>query len=87
MQLRHRDWGLKFYGVPMFLEDCITDHQSRNFARIPTDIDIRTTNSPAYGILDSDDGINCGSEEILMKLSDLPLKANLFGHIQLNTEL
>lgn len=79
--------GLKFYGVPMFLEDCITDRQSRNFARIPTDTDIRTTNSPAYGILDFDDGINYGSEEILMKLSDLRLKAHLFGISMLNTEL
>lgn len=73
--------GLKFYGVPMFLEDCITDRQSRNFANIPDDTDVLITHSPAYGILDFDDGINYGSEEILMKLSDLQLKAHLFGHI------
>lgn len=73
--------GIKFYGVPMFLEDCITDRQSRNFANIPDDTDVLITHSPAYGILDFDDGINYGSEEILMKLSDLRLKAHLFGHI------
>lgn len=73
--------GVKFYGVPMFLEDCITDRQSRNYANIPDDTNVLITHSPAYGILDFDDGINYGSEEILMKLSDLHLKAHLFGHI------
>lgn len=73
--------GIKFYGVPMFLEDCVTDHQSRNYAMIPSDTDILITHSPAYGILDFDDGINYGSEEILTKLYDLHLKAHLFGHI------
>lgn len=72
---------LSFYGVPMFLEDCITERQSRNYEKIPGDTDILITHSPAYGILDYDDGINYGSEEILMKLSDLHLKAHLFGHI------
>lgn len=73
--------GVKFYGIPMFLEDCITDRQSRNYANIPDDTDVLITHSPAYGILDCDDGINYGSEEILKKLSDLHLKAHLFGHI------
>lgn len=74
--------GLKFYGVPMFMGDCITDRQSRNYARIPEDTDILITHSPAYGILDFDDGINYGSEEILEKFPSLPnLKAHLFGHI------
>lgn len=74
--------GLKFYGVPMFMGDCITDRQSRNYARIPADTDILITHSPAYGILDFDDGINYGSEEILHRLPSIPnLKAHLFGHI------
>lgn len=74
--------GLKFYGVPMFMGDCITDRQSRNYARIPEDTDILITHSPAYGILDFDDGINYESEEILERLSALhQLKAHLFGHI------
>lgn len=74
--------GLKFYGVPMFMGDCITDRQSRNYARIPKDTDILITHSPAYGILDFDDGINYGSEEILERLPSLQnLKAHMFGHI------
>lgn len=73
--------GVKFYGVPMFMGDCITDRQSRNYANIPNDTDVLITHSPAYGVLDYDDGINYGSEEILTRLSDLHLKAHLFGHI------
>lgn len=65
----------------MFMGDCITDRQSCNYAKIPSDTDVLITHSPAYGILDYDDGINYGSEEILTKLSDLHLKAHLFGHI------
>lgn len=73
--------GVKFYGVPMFMGDCITDRQSRNYAKIPDDTDVLITHSPAYGILDFDDGINYGSDEILKKLSDHHLKAHIFGHI------
>ena len=73
--------GVNFYGVPMFMGDCITDRQSRHYANIPDDTDVLITHTPAYGILDYDDGINYGSAEILMKLSDLSLKAHLFGHI------
>ena len=73
--------GLKFYGVPMFMGDCVTDRQNRNYACIPTDTDILITHSPAYGILDFDDNVNYGSEELLEKISALKLKAHLFGHI------
>ncbi len=74
--------GVKFYGVPMFFRDCMTDVQSRNYANIPADTDVLITHSPAYGILDYDDKINYGSEEILSRLSSLThLKAHLFGHI------
>ncbi len=73
--------GLKFYGVPMFMGDCVSDRQSRNYAKIPSDTDILITHSPAYGILDFDDNINYGSEEILDRLTALNLKAHLFGHI------
>lgn len=73
--------GVKFYGVPMFVNDCITDRQSRNYAAIPTDTDVLISHCPAYGILDFDDGINYGSEELIEKMSSLKLKAHLFGHI------
>ena len=74
-------YNVKFYGVPMFMGDCVTDRQTRNYERIPSYTDVLITHSPAYGILDFDDDINYGSEEIMTKLSDLNLKAHLFGHI------
>ena len=73
--------GVRFYGIPMFLNDCITERQNRNYANIPNDTDVVITHSPAYGILDFDDDIHYGSEELLDKISTLNLKAHLFGHI------
>ena len=45
------------------------------------DTDVLISHSPAYGILDFDDNIYYGSEELLAKLPSLNLKAHLFGHI------
>ena len=73
--------GILFYGVPMFMSDCITERQSRNYDRIPDKTDVLITHSPAYGILDYDDEINYGSREILSKIETLHPKAHLFGHI------
>lgn len=78
--------GVKFYGVPMFIEDCITTRQARNYANIPEDTDVLITHTPAYGILDLDDGIdgefiNYGSEELLEHISRVSPRAHLFGHI------
>ena len=73
--------GIKFYGIPMFLSDCVTERQNLNYANIPNDTDVLITHSPAYGILDYDDNIHYCSEELLEKITTLRLKAHLFGHI------
>lgn len=73
--------GLKFYGIPMFMGDCVTDRQSRNYANIPADTDILITHSPAFGILDFDDNINYGSEELLQAVTNINPRVHLFGHI------
>lgn len=73
--------GIKFYGVPMFMYDCLTEQQSRNYTKIPSDTNVLITHSPPFGILDCDEGINYGSHELLAQLSSLNLKAHLFGHI------
>ena len=36
--------GIYFYGIPMFMEDCITERQNRNYEQIPTDTDFRIDN-------------------------------------------
>ena len=76
--------GVKFHGVPMFMGDCVSDRQSKNYSIIPDDTDVLITHSPAYGILDFDDNIHYGSEELLTRLSALNLRAHLFGHIHAN---
>lgn len=73
--------GMKFYGVPMFMGDCITDRQTRNIANIPKDTDVLITHSPAYGILDFDDDINYGDEQLLSKIMEIHPRLHLFGHI------
>lgn len=72
---------VKFYGVPMFMKDCITGRQSHNYARIPYDTDVLITHAPPYGILDFDDNINYGSEDLLSITSATNPRLHLFGHI------
>lgn len=73
--------GVKFYGVPMFMGDCLTDRQTRNIANIPDNTDVLVTHSPAYGILDCDEGINYGDEQLLIKVIEMKPRLHLFGHI------
>lgn len=73
--------GVKFYGVPMFMDDCITQRQERNYSKIPADVDVLITHMPPYGVLDFDDNINYGSEELLQRVSEINPRLHLFGHI------
>ena len=73
--------GLKFYGVPMFMGDCITDRQSKHYANIPEDTDVLISHTPPFGILDFDDNINYGSEDLLDRIMAVKPRLHLFGHI------
>lgn len=73
--------GVKFYGVPMFLADCVSEQQNRNYAAIPDDTDVLITHVPPYGILDFDDNIHYGSEELLQRVIAVSPRLHLFGHI------
>ena len=73
--------GIYFYGVPMFMEDCITERQNRNYEQIPVDTDVLITHTPAYGILDYDGNIHYGSEELFSRISAVNPRLHLFGHI------
>ena len=74
-------YGLKFYGVPMFMSDCITEQQSLNYAQIPINADVLITHTPPFGILDFDDNINYGSDELLSRIEVVKPRMHLFGHI------
>ncbi len=74
-------YGVKFYGVPLFMGDCITERQAQNYADIPNDVDVLITHCPPFGILDFDNGTNYGSKELLQRVSEVQPKLHLFGHI------
>lgn len=73
--------GVKFYGVPMFMGDCITNRQVLHYANIPEDTDVLITHTPPFGVLDFDDNINYGSEELLTRIVTVKPHLHLFGHI------
>lgn len=73
--------GVTFYGVPMFMRDCICERQSYNYRQIPSNTNVPITHTPPFGILDFDDGINYGSEELLSIVSAIKPRLHLFGHI------
>ncbi|MDE6552291.1 MAG: metallophosphatase domain-containing protein [Muribaculaceae bacterium] len=73
--------GVKFYGVPMFMDDCAYGRQNRNYAKIPGDTDVLISHSPAYGILDDDGKVRYGSEELLERIMAVRPKYHLFGHV------
>ena len=71
--------GFKFYGVPMFMRD--SRKREIYYSSIPEDTDILITHVPPFGIMDFDGRRNYGSEVLLQKVSEMPLKLHLFGHI------
>ena len=73
--------GLKFYGVPMFISDCISSRQSYNYSRIPFNTDVLITHSPPYGILDFEHNIHYGSLDLLHSVMMIKPRLHLFGHI------
>ena len=73
--------GLKFWGVPMFMEDCVSGKQEQLYAAIPEDTDVLVTHAPPYGILDRDGSILYGSRVLLERVSTIRPCLHLFGHI------
>ena len=73
--------GVRFYGVPMFMADCVTERQNENYAAIPDDTDVLVTHTPPYGILDFDDNIHYGSMALLQRVAEVAPRLHLFGHI------
>lgn len=73
--------GIKFYGIPLFMPDCVNGRQKRYYSSIPIDTDVLITHAPPYGILDLEDGHHFGSEDLLLSVLELSPKLQLFGHI------
>lgn len=81
--------GLKFYGSPW-------QPDFHNWAfnlprgtalkavwnRIPLDTDVLITHGPPHGMMDrTEQGLNVGCMDLMLRLPDLRLRAHIFGHI------
>jgi Icc-related predicted phosphoesterase len=73
--------GVKFYGLPMFMEDVMSGDYDRNIQKIPSDTDILITHQPPYCILDYSANINHGDRNLLQNVLKTQPKYHLFGHI------
>lgn len=73
--------GVKFYGVPMFIEDAISGFYDKNILKIPNCTDILITHQPPYCILDSSTSVNYGDRNLLQTVLKIQSKLHLFGHI------
>ncbi len=72
--------GIKFWGVPLFMEYAMYDKYPVVVANIPKDVDVLITHQPPYNILDSTCGVHFGSTELSDRLKVIKPKLHLFGH-------
>lgn len=73
--------GVRFYGIPMFMEDDINGNYEKMLSSIPSDTDVLITHQPPFGLLDQSENIHFGSKVLKTQIEKLNLKAHLFGHI------
>ena len=73
--------AVKFYGVPMFMEDAMSGEYDKNIQQIPDDTDILITHQPPYSVLDYSANINYGDRNLLQTVQRIKPKYHLFGHI------
>lgn len=73
--------GLRIYGLPLFMNDCISDEHERQIEAIPDDIDILVSHEPPLGILDLSGSTHYGSPSLLTKVAAIKPCYHLFGHI------
>lgn len=77
--------GVKFYGVPMFMEEAIDGTYDRHIRAIPNDTDVLVTHQPPYGILDSGEykgkkDYHYGDYLLYARVIDVKPQLHLFGH-------
>lgn len=77
--------GVKFYGVPMFMEDYFEGRIKGLYEGIPEDTNVLITHQPPYGICDAADygkGLSHrGSSDLAARVEQLHgLRCHLYGH-------
>lgn len=77
---------IKFYGVPMFLQDDLDGNFTELYSRIPNDTDVLLTHQPPLGILDESEGIHFGDRDLYKGVFEVMPTFHLFGHIHSGEE-
>lgn len=73
--------GVRFYGLPMFVEDEKSGLSENYIRQIPLNTDILITHQPPLGICDYAVKIQWGNYSLLKRVSQINPKLHLFGHI------
>lgn len=73
--------GVKFYGLPMFMEDAMSGDYDTYIQKIPSDTNVLITHQPPFCILDCSANINYGDSILLQIVLKTKPKYHLFGHI------
>ncbi len=73
--------GISFYGVPMFMEDLLSENYEKQIKEIPADTHVLITHQPPYCILDSSAKINYGDRSLLQNRAKVRPICHLFGHV------
>lgn len=77
--------GIKFYGLPMFMEDTMEGTYDKLINSIPYDTDVLVTHQPPYGILDGGEyhgkqDFHYGNYLLYAKVLGIKPRLHLFGH-------
>lgn len=73
--------GLRFFGIPMFVEDVIGDTYTQTIENIPINTDVLITHQPPYNIMDKSGQTHFGSVALQDMVKQIKPKVHLFGHI------
>lgn len=76
--------GVRFFGIPYFVESEISGEDEEYIKAVPNDCDILITHMPPFNILDFSDGIHYGNMSLRKKIAEVKPLYHLFGHIHNN---
>lgn len=73
--------GVRFWGVPMFMGDVVSEKYGAMLDDVPDDTDVLLTHQPPQGILDLSGKTHYGSPLVLQAVQRIKPEAHLFGHV------
>ncbi|MDL2241836.1 metallophosphatase domain-containing protein [Bacteroidales bacterium OttesenSCG-928-L03] len=73
--------GIKFYGIPLFIDDILSGECDKQISKIPADTDVLITHQPPYSVLDFSENTHYGDPLLLQQVLAIQPQYHLFGHI------